>query len=87
MGIRAGLDDLPESIDLNTVTDIVSAQTLHQAGQKRSGPLSPQGSKFPPLSPSAVRVYANTFSLHSANGVIAELQASDQNTYSEWIDG
>lgn len=84
--IRAGLEDLPERIDLSIITDIVSSQTLAQANQARS-PLSSSSSKFPPLSPALTKAHSNAFSLHSANGVIAELQASDSNTYSEWIDG
>lgn len=85
--IRAGLEDLPERIDLSVVTDIVSAQTVAQAGQKRASPLSPTSQKYPPLPPAVAKAMSTTFSLHTANGVLAELQAVDAETYSEWIDG
>lgn len=86
ISIRAGLEDLPERLDLSIITDIISSQTLAQANQPRA-PLSSNSYKFPPLSPAMSKAYSNTFSLHSANGIIAELQAPDADTYSEWIDG
>ncbi|KAK4706042.1 hypothetical protein P7C70_g158, partial [Phenoliferia sp. Uapishka_3] len=92
MPIRGGLDDLPERIDLSTVTEIVSnggptlskghSRGFSNASSTRSPTFRSSSTLKSPVPSSPL-----SFSIHSNDGLIAELIAPNQSTYSEWIDG
>jgi len=84
--IRAGLDDLPERIDLTLITDIISSTS-----PPLSSPLRPRNFSFSSYhSPSLLTQQQQqplSFTLLSSETVLADLIAPDPHTFSEWIDG
>jgi engulfment/cell motility protein 1 len=77
--VRPGLLDLPHSIDVTALKDILPSTSRTRT------PLSPASN---PYSPSTISHSPTlTFGLYGPNGVLAQLTASDANTYAEWIDG
>jgi engulfment/cell motility protein 1 len=74
--VRAGLEDLPERIDLATVTDVVPHASAK--GQRTSASVT---------GPTSFGPGGGSFALVSGDAVLAELQAPDQHVYAEWLDG
>lgn len=81
------------SVDLALVTDVVAANAALTSG-RRSQSTNPRQSIISTHSTSTITTPSASsnpsslaFSLLSAEGVVAELIAPDQATYSEWLDG
>lgn len=95
--IRSGLDDLPEKIDLNLITDISlhsaghtsvsneETNLVHQFGGQQAGGSSSNGNSnsMDVTSPNSL-----TFSLlRSSEQVLADFVALNASQFSEWTDG
>jgi engulfment/cell motility protein 1 len=78
--VRPGLLDLPHSVDVTALKDILPTSARSRA------PLAPTpGGQRTPSTASHVQTL--TFGLYGPNGIVALLTAPDINTYAEWIDG
>jgi engulfment/cell motility protein 1 len=87
--IRSGLDDLPERIDLNLITDVFmhsNSQTSDENGISKSMPIVDTASNGHGYSHDSTA--SLTFSLLRSSEVsLADLLALNQGQLSEWIDG
>lgn len=79
-GVRSGLDDLPERLDLSQVTDIAASSPTTQAQQDEESSSTMAGS--------ASSFSSRSFSLlRSPDVSLADLYAPTSWQYSEWVDG
>ncbi|KAL8276486.1 hypothetical protein RQP46_011087 [Phenoliferia psychrophenolica] len=85
MAIRPGLDDLPERIDLETVTEVVASGPSTGRPRTSTTPATLVRSTSSRVLPPTTNPLA--FVIMSNDGVIAELIAPDEATYAEWVDG
>ncbi|KAM0754890.1 hypothetical protein T439DRAFT_309736 [Meredithblackwellia eburnea MCA 4105] len=85
--VRPGLEDLPEKIDVNTITDIIGGGGGSSSLHSRPYSTASSSTHGPTTIPTPASPLAFTIVTTSTTSPPIELLAPDGTTYSEWVDG